>query len=103
MNVSLRETHYEGRFADDVIRELTSPLTKRDSLYSVVFVDRPPYERNVGYCKHSPTFRHDRRPELMILIDDTDTVISATATWSGLAPGRLAERFKAVVLKTTGA
>lgn len=102
MNVSLRETHYEGRFADDVLRELTSPLAKRDSLYSVVFVDRPPYERSTGVCQQSVLFKHDRRPELMILVDETDTVISATATWSGLAPGRLAERFKAVVLKTTG-
>lgn len=102
MNVSLRETHYEGRFAEDVFRELTSSLTKRDSLYSMIFVDRPPYERSMGVCQRSVLFQRDRRPDLLILIDESDTVISATATWSGLASGRLAERFKAVVLKTTG-
>lgn len=82
-SVKLRETHYEGRFADDVMSELTSPLTKRDALYSMIFVDVPPYSRTRGICRDQVLFDHDRRPDLFLLVGEGDVVISATAVWNG--------------------
>jgi hypothetical protein len=82
-SVKLRETHYEGRFADDIIRELTSPLTRRDALYSMIFVDVPPYSRTGEVCRDQVIFDHDRRPDLFLLVDERDVVVSATAVWNG--------------------